>query len=210
MMGDSLTLQTAPSVSFVDDAVLWAHLRLDLTGSPAEPYDKALVDAYRDAVQSHLDGVDGVLGRALITQTWSMTLNGFPVCYDRIHGDQRITLPLPPLQSVASITYIDLDGVQQTLAPSAYRVLMRGTDRGAVVPAYGMSWPATRAIKQSVTVTFVAGYGDTAADVPKGIQQAALLLMTDLYENRSAHEVGTIISANRTVDALLMPFRMFF
>ena len=64
MMGDSLTLHTAPSVSFVDDAVLWAHLRLDLTGSPAEPYDKALVDAYRDAVQSHLDGVDGVLGRA--------------------------------------------------------------------------------------------------------------------------------------------------
>src|SRR4030067_2296692 len=44
---------------------------------------------------------------ALVTQTWELVLDGFPT--------GGIVVPMPPLQSVTSVKYIDTDGVQQTL-----------------------------------------------------------------------------------------------
>ena len=59
-----------------------------------------------------------------------------------------------------------------------------------------------------MTVTWTAGYGDTAADVPQGIVAAGLLLVTDLYEHRSAQEVGVSIASNPAVERLLFKRRV--
>lgn len=83
----ALTIITPPAADPVSESEVWAHLRLTLTGSPAEPEDKTLVQAITKAAVAHLDGRDGILSRALMTQTWDYSIDRFP------DGD-TITLPL--------------------------------------------------------------------------------------------------------------------
>ena len=189
-----LELVTAPSGSVVSDAEIYDELRVDLTGSPAEPVDADVIQAARNAAEGFLDGACGVLGRALLTQTWKLHLDGFP-CGGRYAPGKgyvdkgAILLPLPPLQSVSSITYVDTAGATQTLAGSVYQVVNRQRVRSMIVEAYGQSWPSTRDVPQSVTVQFVAGYG-AASDVPEDIKRVIRAMVVDFYDNRSAVVIG--------------------
>jgi uncharacterized phiE125 gp8 family phage protein len=94
---------------------------------------------------------------ALITQTVEVKL-------DRFWGHGALELPMPPLQSVESITYLDEAGAEQVLDPATYKV---STHRkpGRVWLAYDKSWPATNPERECVTVTFKAGFGDEPEDV---------------------------------------------
>lgn len=94
---------------------------------------------------------------ALVTQTWRVSADGFPV------GD-GFKLPRPPLQAVTEVSYIDAEGVTRTLDASGYAADAT-RQPGWLLPAYGLSWPATRCQANAVLVTFRAGYG-AAADVP--------------------------------------------
>lgn len=139
--------------------------------------------------------------RQLITATWRLTLDGFPCagvtypygCYTYgTEPDQfAIKVPRPPLQSVTSITYVDTDGVTQTLDDDLYRVDAE-SEPGRITPAYNQSWPYTRPQTNAVTVTFVAGYGATPATVPATTRQAIEMLAAHFYENREAILTGTI------------------
>lgn len=198
-----LTRKTAPAVAFLADADVHGHLRLPMTGSPPAPVDADLVAAYVAAAEAHLDGANGVLGRVLVTQAWEMTLARFPR-----PGQHFIEVPLPPLQDVTSITYVDETGQTQTLASNTYHVIEDATAPAQIVLAYGESWPATRRQAEAVTVTFTAGYGDTPADVPAPIRAAGLLMVADMYEHREAQVAGVSIADNVTVQRLLAPYRM--
>lgn len=188
-----LRLVTAPAVTPVDVAAARAHV--EVYGSAHDDKLEAMIDA----AVSNLDGPAGILGRALVEQEWEMSLDAFPAdCLD---------VPLPPLRSVSSITYIDAAGAPQTLAPAAY-VVDTASAPGAITPAYGTSWPATRAQRNAVKVQFKAGYGATGDDVPAAIKQAILLMVGDLFENREAAVVGAARTDNPTVDRLLFPFRI--
>lgn len=145
---------------------------------------------------SHLDGVTGVLGRALIEQEWELTLDGFP--------SLLLVLPLPPLLEITSITYTDPAGVVQTLLSSSY--VVEAGDPGYIIPVFGGRWPATRSEPGAVRIRFTAGYGATAALVPAALRSALLLMVGDLFENREAQVAGPLAS-NPTVDNLLFPFR---
>ncbi|MBO6542295.1 MAG: hypothetical protein JJ939_12065 [Alphaproteobacteria bacterium] len=194
---DSLTMTSAPANDFVADSIVYAHLNVDAT-----PSDSALIGGYKQAAMTNLDGSGGILGRALITQTWEYKIGAFPL------QDCPINIPLPPLQSVSSIQYVDEAGSTQTLATSEYTVLTG--ERGAVVPSYAKSWPSTRSVPRAVTITFVCGYGDDPADVPGPIRSAALLMIGDLYDAREAQSVGNQVYKNPAVDALLSPYRVYF
>lgn len=204
----SLSRIVAPAAPPVSDLLLWSHLNVALSGSPEAPTNETLISAYREAAVAHLDGASGILGRALISQTWELRLYDFPICPDPIHGDYRVSIPLPPLQSVSSITYIDTDGVTQTLATGKYTTVAGGSQKAAVVPAYGESWPSTRDMPDAVTITFVAGYGDTESDVPASIKSAILLMVGDLYDHRESQSVGYEVHENPAVNALLAPYEV--
>lgn len=123
--------------------------------------------------------------RQFITATYDLKIDGgFP---------GEIVLPLPPLQTVISVTYVDDDGVVQTLASNQYTVdAPRGprAARGRIVPAYNVSWPSTRYQINAVTVRFATGYGDTHAAVPPRLKMAMLQDLATLYENREDVVLG--------------------
>lgn len=144
--------------------------------------DARIADFIRTAAQ-RLDGRDGSLGRCLITQTWKLTLDRFP---------PEITIPLPPCQSVTSITYADPAGATQTLDPAEYQVIgLEGADPARIRPAFGKAWPSFRAVPEGIAITFVAGFGDDPEDVPEPIRAAIKMHVGHLFEHRESVVLGT-------------------
>lgn len=141
-----------------------------------------LIAAARKHAEQHI-------GRYLVSQTLDATFDGFPTDYTGWRDNPpRHAILLPPLQSVTSITYVDTDGVSQTLATDQYLV----DDASAparIEPSYGNAWPSTREQANAVTVRFVAGYGAASA-VPACIKQWMALRIKTLYDNRQQLTVG--------------------
>jgi uncharacterized phiE125 gp8 family phage protein len=162
------------------------HLRVNAAVTPMPPHpDDPLIRGFVATATGDIDGVDGWLGRALVTQQWRLTLDAFP------GGD--IKLPLPPLRSVEQITYIAPDGAAMTLPASAYRVLTWDSDPGRVEPAFGTTWPVVRRQAAAVSIEYTCGFG-APAEVPEPIRSYIRLRLGQLYENRELVAIGVIIA----------------
>lgn len=151
---------------------------------------------------------EAITRRALVTQSWKLTLDAFP------YTANPINLPLPPLQTVDSITYIDSNGDQQTLDPLSYRVGTSG-EPGYVKPAYGLYWPITLNDTDVVEINFTCGYGPiapaTSLNVPKGIIQWCLINVANLFENRETEGIAyrdTKFDLSSLADGLLENYRL--
>jgi uncharacterized phiE125 gp8 family phage protein len=174
----------------IADAALGAQVPSTNTTADAEL--TAVIATAREEVETFLR-------RALITQTWQLTLDRFP-------GDDFIRLPRPNLLTVESIEYIDTLGATQTLSTDDYDVDTASLP-GRILLAYGASWPLTRSVRNAVTITFTAGYGPAASDVPASIKAAMKLLIGDLFSNREAVIVGTIVNQMPAAQRLLWAHR---
>jgi len=164
-------------------------------------------------IQAVRERAEQITRRAFVSQQWELTLDSFP------YG--AINLPLPPLQTVDSIKYIDTDGVEQTLYEkgvdeTACRVLTGG-EPGAVQPVYGTVWPNTLADLETVKIRFTCGYGPiapaTSLNVPKAICQWILIQCANLYENRESQGVAmgrsTVFNLDATLcDGLIESYRI--
>lgn len=191
-----LNLVTPPAAPILSVAEAKTHLRV--TSSDDDSYIEALVDAAR----AHVEGKTGITGRALVTQTWDLFLDDFPVNCDSV-----IEFPLSPLASVTHIKYYDENNDLQTIAPENY-VVDTYSMRGRIQPAYGTNWPSVYPKMNAVVVRAVLGYGDAAADVPAPIRQAIKLLVGHLYENREAQLENALSEMPMGVRALLAPYTL--
>lgn len=176
----SLQVSSEPAVEPVSTAEAKAHMRVDVSD------DDTLIDAYIKAARIRLEEDTG---RALITQTLVVKLDDFP-----LYENTALLLPRPPLQSVTSITYIDEDGVQQTWDSSKY-IVDTGSEPARITPAYDEVWPSARDQINAVTITYVAGYGDAATDVPSDLIQAVKMLAAHWYEHREEVAIGVSVSS---------------
>lgn len=189
-----LSQVTAPAETPVTLSEAKAHLRV------LNVSQDALITALIEAATTHLEGRHGILGRALVTQTWDTRIDRFPW-----QARGRLELPLPPLQTVTWIKYIDDVGAEQTLATDQYAVDPQHLI-GCVRPAYGKQWPTTLCDEGAVRIRFVAGYGAASA-VPRPIKQAILLLVGHWWVHREAvGDAGGPMAL--AVEALTSPFRM--
>jgi hypothetical protein len=71
--------------------------------------------------------------------------------------ENEMVLPAPPLISVDSITYIDINGVEQTLSADVYDVDTHSFP-GRVTLGWSQSWPSIRNEHHPVTITIKAGF----------------------------------------------------
>lgn len=188
MSRPDLELVDGPSAPLVSLDEAKAHLRLHGIDDHDDRVGVAIA-----ATMGQLDGWSGVLGRALVTQTWRLWLDAFPRA--------EIRLPLPPVAEILGIAYINLSGATVTLSPSAYQLL--GGERAAVRPAYGLSWPSARANPRAVSITYVCGV-DASSTWPDKLQpiRAAALLMIE------THFSGPDPARDAAAKALLTPLRI--
>lgn len=141
-------------------------------------HEDALITRYIIAARAW---VENFTGRALIERTLTLTLDGF--------GVREIELPMPPLSSVTSIAYVDNNGDSQTWSSALYTVVAPSGDSpdfGFVRPVYNEVYPTTRDDVETVTITYVAGYGTAVSDIPQGLKHGLLERLDDLYRNRDA------------------------
>lgn len=152
-------------------------------------YLKQLISRAREYVEK-------TCARALITQTWDLFADrGWPAQWNArsLCWQRRIRVPKPPLQSVVSIKYLDVAGVEQTLDPGQY-IAEPLEVAGSIVQAYNATWPDVRAIERTIVVRFVAGYGADETAIPPGLTGAMLLMIGHWYSNREAVNVGNIVT----------------
>ena len=191
-----LTLIIPRTLQPVSLAEAKLHLRVDTDA------DDALITAL---IIAAADDAEHLMGRAVLPQTWQLTLDSFGVSAGICTSTSEIVLQKPPISAISNVKYLQAsDGVLTTLSPSAY-VLATASDYTArLVPAYGTSWPATRALPEAVRITFVTGYADSAS-VPEPIKAWIKLRIGSLYANREAWTVGIREALNRNefVDRLL-------
>lgn len=184
----------APATRILSVADAKAHLRVD---SDAEDSD---IGSYILAAESHLDGYSGILGRALITQTWRAEWANWPAYY--------LALPFPDVQSV-TVQYYDADNALQTLPGSQYR-LIEGA-RGAMLEwDDSFSAPSLYSRSDAIRVDMVCGYGPAASDVPADIIHAVKLLIGAWYENRENTAIGVSVAelpSSVNLDGLLYKHR---
>ena len=161
-----------------------------------DAYIKTLINLAERAVETCTDIYLG-------TQTFTLYLDFFPNYlntdnfidsysnpYSRhlsAMSNQIIKILNNPVQSITTVKYIDVDGVQQTLAASEYKIDIN-SQPARLVPAYGKDWPSTRDEINAVEIQFICGYA-TLADlgtVKPMIAHAVKLLVAEWYENREA------------------------
>lgn len=187
----------APAVALMTTAEAKQQCRVSHSG------EDATFTALIAAVMATLDGPNGLCSRALINQTWVDAFSAFP------SGGWPLPIGVETATTITHVKYYAVDETSlTTLDASLYwRVL---TTRGVELQlAAGASWPATAERPDAVQVTYVAGFGATADDVPANIKHAALLLIGHLYENREASVVGQGLDARELpfgVKALLGPW----
>lgn len=172
-MWDRLKLVTAPADTPLSVEDLKSHSRVD------NGEEDAILSEFIDRAVGLIDGPRGI-GHCMMVQTWRLALDCFPC---------EIVIPLGPVASLTSIKYLDTSGVEQTLASNQYWANL-DRDQARVIPAYGVAWPAHRAMPGSVKIEFVAGYA-SADTVPAALRAATAALAAHLYENREAVVLGT-------------------
>lgn len=129
---------------------------------------------------------ENLLNRSLITQTWELILDQFPV-------GAAIELPLAsPLASVTSVEYYDENNSTQSLATSVWSA-DTFAEPGRVYLNDGESWPETFVRFDAVKLTYVAGWSSAAA-VPESIKLWIKARVSSLYEQRETLVVGASVA----------------
>ena len=182
----SLKRTSAPAVEPVTLSEAKAHCRVDTSA------DDTLIQGY---ITTAREWVEDYIDRALVTQQLVMRLDAFPA---------EIELPRPPMiasgtATAVTITYVTGEaGGTATLSASEYRV-DRDSTPGAIRTLYAGSWPSHLIDQNSVTVSWWAGFGDSAS-VPQRVKSAILMCVHELYEKRG--DGAMPVAAMRLLDTV--------
>lgn len=189
----ALIESTAPSIEPLTVAELKAHLRL--TFSDDDAYLAMIIKVARRSIEQQTN-------RAFINRSFVLYLNEW--------RGRNLILPIAPVQSVTHVKYYDADATLQTLSTDVYEVDALSTP-SRVVLAYNQSWPTLDTRINAIQVTFIAGYGTTAATVPEELRQAIMLLASHYYVNREdvTSAPGTIYQIPKGVDFLVLPHKVW-
>lgn len=177
-------LVVTPPEPIVDLDLAKAHLRVTTED------EDALIEGYVEAAQASVDGPLGWLGRSIATQTLEVRVASFG-CLEH--------LPFGPVQHIESVVHIDAGGDEVDVSEDVYQLV-----DGGLGLANSASWPSVHPSAEAVRVRYIAGFETP----PAAVRQAILLLIGQWFRNRSAINVGNIVSSlPNGVESLLAPFR---
>lgn len=153
------------------------------------------LDSMIAAAVAHLDGLRGVLGRAMITQTWEIKQGTL---------DRAIMLPVPDVDAASvEVFYRDAaDAVQQVPASSIeVHDVVEGT-QVCLLDTFAVP-TLSAATAAPVWVRFDCGFGGPEA-VPKSLRVAILQMAARMYEDREGADAALETGAVRS---LVNPYR---
>ncbi len=157
-----------------------------LAGPATEPVTLAQAKAFLKVDDTAEDGltttlitaarlhVEGVTGKALLSQTWRVCLDAWP-------DNRLVKLPISPLINITAITAYDDEGVGYAIAAAQFYA----EPTRLLLPLRVAGMPTIRQLG-GIEIDYVAGFGSAAEDVPGDIIQAMLMLIGYWFEHRDA------------------------
>ena len=192
-----LKLKAAPAEDPLTVDKAKAHLRI----LPEDNIDNQFIS---DLITAAVGYIEDFLGRSLITQTWEIFFNDFP-----LSSSKALQIYRPNLISVTSVKYFDENDVEQTWSSSLYQVDTVST-LGIICPIPNESWPTTNQRINNVTIEFVSGYGAAGSAVPPAIIHALKLMIGELYNRREEAIVGAAINVVPiSIQRLITTYRIY-
>jgi len=199
----TLILKTAPVTSIVSLEEVKKHVNM------LNDDNDELLKGYIASAATYLDGSNGILGRAVRTQSWELRINGFPsdsYCYSR-NDVMGIDIPLPPLQTIDSFKYVDTDGSLTDVDIDDYQLIENGNFPATLIPAFDSCWPVARFEPNAVRIEFTAGFADDSP-ILASIKLAVKQIISLWYENREASVEANLSDLPHGTRALLAPLRI--
>jgi uncharacterized phiE125 gp8 family phage protein len=132
----------------VAEPVTLDHLRAHLRVS--HDAEDQLIRSYAVSAREYFERIGN---RAILAQTWQLSLDGWP---------REIRLPRPPLQTVLSIAYRDAQHVTRTLAADQYHVDAE-SEPARICPAVDVVWPTVEDSANAITIRYIAGFATPVA-----------------------------------------------
>jgi len=185
----SIELVTAPATEPVTVAEAKSHARIETSA------DDALLSTYITGARQL---VEQITGRALITQTWKLTLDNWPGTRVDDWWDGVLDLPISygesalveirkaPFIAISSVATLDESDVSTAWASSNYYVDKRH-GFGRLIKKQGATWPVIVGRDfGAIQINFTAGYGADPMQVPIALRQAIRDIVAHWYENREA------------------------
>lgn len=191
-MGTS-KLVTGPTVWPVSADELGAHLRLNQSGG-SYPEEAFLLDLIKGATEF----AEAETGLVMLEQTWAYYLDEVPIQSDGLgwwdgvregamnqEHPRFIELTKGPLISITNVKSFDSDDAESTFAAANYYA-DTASRPGRIVLRSGSVWPTNVRSVNGLVVTYKAGFGAEAANVPFQLRQAIKVIAAHWYENREA------------------------
>ena len=133
-----------------------------------------------DSHNSYLiEAIEAAKEQIEIDTPYITTAQGVELLMDHFPRESAIRLPIRPVSSLVSVTYLDGSGDEQTLATDVAKLDRRGRN---LVLQNGMQWPSGVSQVDAVVITVEAGYSDGC--LPKLIKKAMLLQVGKWFEDR--------------------------
>jgi hypothetical protein len=182
----------APSIEPVTLAEVKEHLRITASN------EDTLISTYIEAARQM---AEDVTGRKFITQTlvgyvdtlgsgsvhgnwWSGTQTGTYFTHI-LNGKAFIELDWTPCSSITSIYTVDDDATETLYASTNYYLDNYDNDiQSRIRLTENAEIPTGLRHENAVKVTYVAGYGATAASVPMKLRHAIKMMAAELYNKR--------------------------
>jgi len=189
-------------------------MRLTRTVDPAEPPislkeakqycrvdhddENSLIESLIAAAVDYLDGPSGILGRAIIDQTWLLELDAWP---------SRLALPIEPVSSV-TVQYLDESGTETDVPENQMVIIDAPSARTVLEWVEGFQVPELSDTRYPVKITLTAGFGAAAKELD-GIKVAIKMMVGHWYENRETVVLGvSVAELPMAVNALLARYRV--
>lgn len=150
-----------------------AKLNMRVTSSAEDSRIAGLITTARRLCEQELD-------LSLVEKTLEIAQRRLDWC--------GIELPAGPVRSIVSVTYVNTDGDDTSLATDQYRISPYA-EPTLLVPAYDVTWPDVRCDLDSVRIRYTVGYPSTDSPpqtVPEPIVQAMHLYIAHYYSKREA------------------------
>lgn len=177
---------TAPSIEPITASDVKLYARID--GSSED-------DLIEGFIQSVRESTEKFLGRALINQSITLSLNEWP--------ESPIDLPRPPLVSITEVRLVAEDGTETAYSSDNYYDRTK-IEPGQLVIKFDKTEPCNDdRYFGGYEIEFVAGYGSSADDVPHAIKTGMTMWVADIYENRVP-----ISEPPGIVKTIMAPFRI--
>lgn len=177
-------LVTAPAALPVSVAEVKSALRVDGGDSDAD-----LERLIRSAV-AHYEGWSGILGIALVAQTWRQDFNSF---------DRKMMLGLRPVQSISSVKWRNEAGQISTVATEDYALKTDGGGRSYVRFVNNFSTPSGLYEDAAVSIEFVAGWPvvEDVPTTPDDIKTAIIIRVQKHYDEAAQANSGILDRVER-------------